>query len=170
MSNSTTPASVRTINQATLDLVRSFEGLYLEAYLCPAGVWTIGYGHTGRQHKDGTVYKGRVLRDELEAVELLNLDLRFFAAGVDRLLLSRPREQLNDNMFGALVSFAFNVGLGNLEKSTLLQKINARDYIGALGEFEKWNKADGKVLRGLTRRRLSERNLFCSFPNPVVPA
>jgi lysozyme len=93
-----------------------------------------------------------------------------FAPGVEKLLLPRPREELNENMFGALVSFAFNCGLGNLQKSTLLQRVNARDYAAATSEFLKWNKAAGKVLRGLTRRRQSEANLWCSFPNPVVKA
>lgn len=161
---------MRPINAATLDLVRSFEGLYLEAYLCPAGVWTIGYGHTGIRHNDGTVHKGRVLKDEHEAATLLAEDLGKFSDGVQKLLLSRPRDEINDNQFGALVSFAFNLGLGNLQKSTLLQRINARDYLGAVAEFPKWNRAAGKVLRGLTRRRLSEAALFCSFPNPIVRA
>lgn len=161
---------MRPLNNATLDLIRAFEGLYLEAYLCPAGVWTIGYGHTGLRHKDGTVFKGRKLNNEAEAEQLLRGDLQTFADGVEKLLLSRPRAELNDNQFGALVSFAFNCGLGNLQKSTLLQRINARDYLGAVAEFPKWNKAAGRVLRGLTRRRLSEANLFCSFPNPVQKA
>ncbi len=150
----------RTLNQATLDLIRSLEGLFLEAYVCPAGVWTIGYGHTGLTHNDGTVKKWRVLRDENEALRLLEGDLSKFSAGVEKLLLPKPRGEITDNMFGALVSFAFNCGLGNLEKSTLLRRVNARDYAGAVGEFPKWNRAGGKVLRGLTRRRESEAALF----------
>ena len=161
---------MRPINQATVELVRSFEGLYLEAYRDEVGIWTIGYGHTGLVHNDGTVKQGRILKDENEAKELLAYDLGVFSQGVEKLLLSRPREEINDNQFGALVSFAFNLGLGNLGKSTLLQRINARDYLGSLPEFAKWNKAGGKVLRGLTRRRLSEAALFCSFPNPIVKA
>lgn len=160
----------RVVNQAALDLIKSFEGLYLEAYQDPVGVWTIGYGHTGLRHNDGTVKKGRILADEHEAERLLAADLATFADGVQKLLLSRPREEINDNQFGALVSFAFNCGLGNLAKSTLLQRINARDYLAALPEFQKWNRAGGKILRGLTRRRLSETALFCSFPNPIARA
>lgn len=159
----------RPINHATVDLVKSFEGLYLEAYRCPAGIWTIGYGHTGIRHNDGTVKAGRTIT-EAQAVDLLAYDLTNHAAGVEKLLLARPREEMNDNMFGALVSFAFNLGVGNLQKSTLLQRINARRYSDAIPEFLKWDKAAGKVLRGLTRRRKSEAALFCSFPNPVVPA
>lgn len=69
---------------------------------------------------------------------------------------------LNQNQFDALVSFAFNLGLGNLKSSTLLKKLNASDYIGASKEFERWNRAGGKVLNGLTRRRIAERDLFLS--------
>lgn len=159
----------RSVNQATVNLVKSFEGLYLNAYKCPAGVWTIGYGHTGLKHQDGTVFPGRKIT-EAEANELLAYDLGVFAPGVEALLLARPREEINDNMFGALVSFAFNCGLGALKRSTLLQRVNSRDYGNAPVAFLAWNKAGGKVLRGLTRRRQSEANLFCSFPNPIVPA
>jgi len=159
----------RIVNSATVDLVKSFEGLFLEAYLCPAGVWTIGYGHTGIEHRDGTVKKGRSITPE-EAAVLLKSDLTKFAQGVESKLLPRPRAEITDNMFGALVSFAFNLGLGNLERSTLLQRVNARAYLEAVPEFRKWNRAGGRVLRGLTRRRASEANLFCSFPSPIVPA
>lgn len=159
----------RDLNLYTINLVKAFEGLFLEAYKCPAGIWTIGYGHTGKVHNDGTVFPGRKITEK-EAVELLHEDLQKFAVGVENLLLPRPRAEINDNQYGALVSFAFNLGLGNLKKSTLLQRVNARDYAGAIIEFPKWNKAAGKVLRGLTRRRLSEANLWCSFPNIIVPA
>lgn len=161
---------MRPLNAATLELIRSFEGLHLDAYLCPAGIWTIGYGHTGLRHNDGTVKQGRILTDEREAEFLLRNDLQSFATGVHKLLLSRPRDEINDNQFGALVSFSFNLGLANLGKSTLLQRINARDYLAAIPEFAKWNRAGSKILRGLTRRRLSEAALFCSFPNPIVKA
>lgn len=154
----------RTVNAATVQLVKHFEGLHLEAYRCPAGVWTIGYGHTGLVHRDGTVKQGRKIT-EAEAERLLEHDLNTFAADVEKALLSRPRAEMTDNMFGALVSLAFNIGMGNLRRSTILQRINARNYVGAVGEFEKWNKAGGKVLRGLTRRRLSEAALFCTFPD-----
>lgn len=149
------------INDATLALVKHFEGLYLEAYQCPAGVWTIGYGHTGIRHNDGTVFKGRKITPKA-AEELLARDLETFAAGVQRLLLPKAAAALNENQFGALVSFAFNCGLGNLSKSTLLQRINALRFDACPAEFLKWNRANGKVLRGLTRRRQSEANLFQS--------
>lgn len=159
----------REINLFTVNLVKSFEGLFLEAYLCPANVWTIGYGHTGLVHEDGTVKAGRKITEK-EAEELLAYDLGVFSKGVEKLLLPRPLAEMNDNQFGSLVSFAFNVGLGNFTRSTLLQRVNARDYAAAIPEFAKWNKANGRPLRGLTRRRQSEANLWCSFPNFIVPA
>lgn len=157
----------RLVNSATLELVRSFEGLYLEAYQDKVCVWTIGYGHTGFDVAGGAVTKGRKLASAEEALQILKVDLDNVAKDVEKLLLSRPKAELNDNQFGALVSFTFNLGIGNLEKSTLLRRLNARDYLGTIPEFAKWNRADGKVLRGLTRRRTAEAALFCSFPTPV---
>lgn len=151
-----TTSAVPTSRQISADglaLVKEFEGLYLKAYRDPVGIWTIGYGHTGLQHKDGTVFAGRVVtKDEADA--LLRYDMRQFEARV----LSFVKVPLNDDEFAALVSFDFNTG--GLGKSTLLKKLNAGDRSGAAAEFGKWNKAGGKVLRGLTRRRASERNLF----------
>jgi lysozyme len=158
----------RQVNQPTVDLVRSFEGLFLEAYKDEVGVWTIGYGHTGFDIAGGAVTKGRTLADAHAAEELLRIDLDNVAKDVEKLLLSRPAAEINDNQFGALVSFTFNDGIGNLEKSTLLRKLNARDYLGTITEFAKWNRAEGKVLRGLTRRRTAEAALFCSFPPPII--
>ncbi|WP_395736261.1 lysozyme [Prosthecobacter sp.] len=160
----------RQVNNATLELVRSFEGLYLEAYRDEAGVWTIGYGHTGFDIAGGAVKPGRKLADENEALAILRVDLDNVAKDVEKLLLIRPKAELNDNQFGALVSFAFNVGIGNLEKSALLRRLNGRDYLGTIPEFAKWNRCNGKVLRGLTRRRNAEAALFCSFPPPVISA
>lgn len=157
----------RPVNQATIELVRSFEGLYLEAYKDEVGVWTIGYGHTGFDVAGGAVKAGRKLANAEEALQMLKVDLDNVAKEVEKLLLSRPKAELNDNQFGALVSFAFNLGADDLERSTLLRRLNARDYLGTIPEFSKWNRAGGKVLRGLTRRRTAEAALFCSFPTPV---
>jgi len=130
-------------------LIKSFEGLELEAYLCPANVWTIGYGHTKG------VKKGDKITKE-QAEKLLEEDLAFFRNGVKRLV----KVALNKNQFGALVSFAYNLGLGSLESSTLLKKLNAGDYQGAADQFPRWNKSKGKVLTGLVRRREAERAVF----------
>lgn len=153
----------RQVNAATVALMKQFEGLYLEAYKCPAGVWTIGWGHTGLVHKDGSVYPGLKISQE-RAEELLQHDLRVFCAGVIKLLYPEALARMNDNMFGALVSFAHNVGTGNFADSTLRSRVNARRWIDCIPEFAKWNRANGSVLRGLTRRRAAEAALFCSFP------
>ena len=152
--------SGRQINAAGLELVKDFEGLFLKAYLCPANVWTIGFGHTGLTHKDGTVKAGRVIT-EAEAEDLLRHDLEKFAKRVE----DGVTVPLNDDQFGALVSFDFNTG--GFLKSTLRAKLNAGDFKGAADEFLKWNKAGGRVLAGLTRRRKSERNLFLGV-NPFI--
>lgn len=136
-----------------VDLVKHFEGLFLKAYLCPAGVWTIGYGHTGLKHKDGTVKAGRKIT-EAEAEALLMHDLNVFAPSVEK-LVTVPLKQ---HEFDALVSFHFNTGA--LGKSTLLKKLNQMDKGGAALEFLKWTRGGGKVLPGLVRRRKAEQYLF----------
>lgn len=138
------------LNKAGRDLIKRFEGLKLKSYYCPAGVLTIGYGHTG---KDVTV--GQQIT-QVEAERLLNADLDKFVPGVESLL----KVVLTDNQFSALVALAYNIGLGNLKKSTLLKKVNASDFTGAVESWLKWNKAGGKVLKGLTARREAETQLF----------
>lgn len=144
---------MRTINQRGLTLVKHFESLFLKAYQDSVGVWTIGWGHTGLQHNDGTVHRGRVIT-KAKAEELLAYDMHQFETRVSALV----KVPLTDDQFAALVSFDFNTGA--LHRSTLLRKLNAKDYAGAAAEFPKWNRAGGQVLRGLTRRRNSERRLF----------
>ena len=131
------------------ELIKSFEGLELEAYLCPADIWTIGYGHTGNVKEGDSITKS-------EAESLLDKDLQTFRNGVKRLV----KVPLNENQFGALVSFAYNLGLGSLQSSTLLKMLNAGDYTGAADQFLRWNKSGGKVLTGLVRRREAERAVF----------
>lgn len=148
------------ISPAGLDLVRHFEGLFLRAYKCPAGVWTIGYGHTGLQHKDGTVYPGRTITEK-EAIKLLDYDMEQYEARV-RALVNVPLTQFQ---FDALVSFDFNcdgltIGPRNATPSTMLRAINRGDFSAASAEFPKWNRADGKVSNGLIRRRNAERAVF----------
>ena len=139
------------INEKGLDLIKSFEGLRLEAYLCPAGVWTIGYGHTKG------VKKGMKITKE-KADELLMEDLQEFQKGVEKLT---SKVELTDNQFSALVSFAFNLGLGNLENSTLLKKVNRNPNDETIrNEFMKWIYAGGKPLEGLKRRRKYEADLY----------
>jgi lysozyme len=132
-----------------IDLVRSFEGLRLKAYKCPAGVWTIGYGHTGAVHEGDKI-------TEEDAIEYLEDDLDRFEKCVDKAV----NVPITQNMFDALVSFAYNVGCGAFKKSALLKKLNAKDYEGAADQFPRWNKAGGRELAGLTRRRAAERAMF----------
>ena len=131
-------------------ITKQFEGCQLEAYQCPAGKWTVGYGHTGPD-----VYKGLKI-DQARADQLLMLDLQSAQNTVNNLV----EPQISQNQFDALCDFVFNVGAGNFGTSTLLKKVNAQDYAGALQEFPKWNKGGGKVLPGLTKRRAAEAELF----------
>ncbi|KMN76189.1 muraminidase [Chromobacterium sp. LK11] len=131
-------------------LIQQFEGLRLKAYQDAVGVWTIGYGHTGPDVTPGLVIT------QAQADALLARDLSRFEAGVTRLV----QVPLNQNQFDALVSFSYNLGLGSLQNSTLLRLLNQRDYAGATAQFPRWNKAGGKVLPGLTRRRAAEQALF----------
>lgn len=140
------------ISQKGTDLIKSFEGLELKAYKDSVGVTTIGYGSTGSH-----VSMGMTITKE-QAEQLLKKDLERFEKGVSDIV----KVPLNQNQFDALVSFSFNLGLGSLKSSTLLKKLNFSDYIGASKEFERWNRAGGKVLAGLTRRRIAERDLFLS--------
>lgn len=136
-----------------LGLIKQFEGLKLSAYLCPAGVPTIGYGTTKGVQMGQTITAA-------EAERLLAEDVTVFAKGVSE-AVKVPLEQ---HEFDALVSFAYNVGLGAFRTSTLLRLLNAGDKAGAARQFDRWNKAGGKPLAGLTRRREAERKLFEGKP------
>ena len=133
-----------------IEIIKPFESCKLTAYLCPAGVWTIGWGSTGPE-----IVKGLKWTQE-QADNRLMLDVVRFERGVKALV----KVSLSDNQLGALISFAYNVGLGNLQASTLLKLLNAGDYKGAANQFARWNKAAGKVLAGLTRRRAIEKGVF----------
>ena len=140
------------ITKEGINLIKKFEGLRLEAYLCPAGVWTIGYGHTKG------VKKGQVIT-QLEADNLLKEDLSSFEKGVTSLIKSN----INQNQFDSLVSFAYNLGLANLKSSTLLKKVNSNSNDRTIvDEFIKWIYAGGKPLEGLKRRRQAEAYLYFS--------
>lgn len=143
------PSGGRQINADGLRLLKSFEGLRLQAYQDSVGVWTIGYGTTSG------VRPGQVIT-EAQAEALLKRDLNRFEAAVEDLV----NVSINDDQFSALVSFTYNVGEGALASSTLLRLLNSRDYQGAAEQFLRWNKAGGMELAGLTRRRRAERALF----------
>jgi lysozyme len=138
------------IGQKGLDLIKSFEGLRLEAYLCPAKIRTIGFGHTGDDVRDGM----KITKEEAE--KLLQKDLEKF----EKTVSESVKVPINRNQFDALVCFSFNVGPGALKSSTLLKLVNENKFKEAADQFIRWNKANGKELAGLTRRRESEKLLF----------
>lgn len=132
-----------------IELIKHFEGCSLSAYLCPAYVWTIGYGHTG------DVNEGDVITEH-QAEALLTHDLKKFEGYVNE-LVEVPLEQ---NEFDALVAWTYNLGPGNLRRSTLLLRLNAGCYRDVPDEMRRWNKVDGRVLSGLVRRREAEARLW----------
>lgn len=145
------------LNTKGIDLMHEFEGLRLEAYLCPAGIPTIGWGNT--RYETGLPVKmgDRITKERAD--DLFDYWAFDFAEGVRKLVTSK----LNDNQFSALVSFAYNVGLGNFGKSTLLKKLNINPNDPLIrDEFLRWDKAVGKVLSGLSRRRKAEADLYFS--------
>lgn len=139
------------------ELVKEFEGCSLKAYNCPAGIWTIGYGNT--QYENGkAVKKGEVITLE-RAEQLLEVILIKFVQQIGELVKSK----VNQNQKDALTDFAYNCGVGNLRSSTLLKKVNADPNDKTIRtEFEKWTRANGKVLNGLVKRRTAEANLYFS--------
>jgi lysozyme len=153
------------INQSGLELIKHFESLRLDAYQDSVGVWTIGWGHTGLVKNDMSVYQGQSITEQ-EAEDFLKQDLVIFEDAVT----DNVNVDINSNQYSALVSFCFNLGATNLRKSTLLRKLNETNYFAAAKEFKKWSKAGGRRMEGLVRRRISERNLYCSFVAPVVAA
>lgn len=137
------------ISKKGIDLIKSFEGCKLTAYKCPAGIWTCGFGTTS-----GVTPGMTITREQAE--EMLKKDLVKFETVVKTLV----KVVLTQEQFDSLVSFSYNTGSGALGSSTLLKKLNKGDYKGASEEFLRWNKAGGKVLVGLIRRRMAEQKLF----------
>ncbi len=137
------------ISQEGLSLIKKFEGCEYNAYKCAAGVWTIGYGHTAGV-KDGDLVCQR------EADELLEKDITEF----EEIVHNAVDVPIHQHQFDALVSWTFNLGGGNLNASTMLKVLNSGAYEDVPAQIKRWNKAGGKVLEGLTRRRLAESLLF----------
>lgn len=143
------------VSDECIKMIKHHEGVRLKPYQDPIGLWTVGVGHLIGDGKTLPIEWFRTLTiDEVD--ELLKSDLRKFEKGVLRLCPNH----LTQSRFDALVSFAFNVGLGNLQASTLRQKHNRGDILGSSQEFLRWNKAGGRVLRGLTIRRKDESNIY----------
>ena len=138
----------RKISEKGLNLIKQFEGCRLQAYQCAAGVWTIGYGHTAGVQQGQTI-------TQVQAEEYLRQDCQKFERYVNNAAYVPITEQLNQNQFDALVSFSYNCGQGNLK--TLCKGRSTAQIAAAL---PKYNKAAGKVLSGLVRRRAAEQKLF----------
>lgn len=144
----------RVVSKAGLALIKSFEGLSLTAYPDPGSggdPWTIGYGATG-----AGIHKGVVWTQAMADNRLAD-DVSRFADGVSELIGAAPTTQ---GQYDAMVSLSYNVGLGNFGSSTLLKKHKAGDHAGAAAEFVRWNRANGKVMAGLTRRREAEAAMY----------
>lgn len=139
-----------------IDLICRFEGFRGKAYRCPAGVWTIGYGHTS-QAGSPAVTPGLTM-SEAEARRVLLADVGMFA---DR-VRSQLTRILDDGQFSALVSFAYNVGLGNFRSSSVLKAANSGDFAAVPRRLQLWVKGGGKVLPGLVKRRAAEAAMFVS--------
>ena len=143
------------LNDKGKDLIKLFEGCKLVAYKCSAAKDTIGYGNTF--FENGTPVKPGDKITQERANELFEIIAKDFADKVKPLIKSA----VTPNQFAALTSFAYNAGIGNLKNSTLLKKVNANPNDPTIDlEFQKWNKAGGKVLAGLTKRRASESKLY----------
>ena len=138
-------------------LIKKYEGFSSKPYMCPAGVPTIGYGSTFYLNGNKVTMKDSPISEEV-ALSILFSVVEDFSKKVEKLL----KVPVNQNQFDALVDFSYNLGIGNLQKSTLLKLINNKDFVGASKQFKKWNKSNGKVLNGLTNRRKEEEELFLS--------
>ncbi|MGL4573836.1 MAG: lysozyme [Burkholderiaceae bacterium] len=140
------------ISERGLDLIKEFEGLRLEAYLCPADVWTIGFGTT-----EGVTLGMRITEEEAE--RLLRRDVAKYEKAVNDLLQGAATTQ---EQFDCCVVFSYNVGINAFKKSTFLRRHLSGDYAGAAEALQWFNKANGKVLNGLVRRRKAEAALYLS--------
>lgn len=138
-----------------LAIIRQYEGFRAKPYLCPAGVWTIGYGST-RYADNCAVQPTDPAITQAQADAIMQATLGQYEDAVNRYV----QVPLTQNKFDALVDFAYNAGAKNLLNSTLLRKLNIKDYAGAAKEFSKWVYADGAVLPGLVKRRDGEKTLF----------
>jgi lysozyme len=141
---------MRKINQAGIEIIKQSEGCRLKAYKCPAGVWTIGYGHTKG------VVPTSILQSQEQAEQLLYNDLLEYSSAIESLIVV----PLNDNQFSSLVSFIYNVGINGFKNSTLRKKLNTGDYNSVPEQMIRWTKGGGKSLPGLVKRRNLEIDLF----------
>ena len=137
------------VSQNCVELIKYFEGFEDTAYLCPANVWTIGYGRTRNVKEGDRITEAQAERDLLEELE-----------EIKHQVLHSVKVELTQNELDALTSWTYNLGVGNLNSSTLLKKLNAGSKDEVPAEMLRWNKASGKVLAGLTKRREAEAEVW----------
>ena len=137
------------VSQNCVELIKHFEGFEDTAYLCPANVWTIGYGRTRNVKEGDRITEPQAERDLLEELEEFKHQV-----------LHSVKVELTQNELDALTSWTYNLGVGNLNSSTLLKKLNAGSKDEVPAEMLRWNKAGGEVLAGLTKRREAEAELW----------
>lgn len=150
------------ISKQGINLLKHFESYKENAYTCPAGVWTIGWGFT--RINGVKVKEGDIMPLEIADKELIK-QLRTYENVVKKAIMIK---KINQNQYDALVSLCFNIGGSSFRRSDIVDLINNRNFIGACRIFNLWSKAAGKRSKGLLRRRISERNLFCGWPDPIV--
>jgi lysozyme len=147
---------IKEIGAKGLNLIKLFEGFRAKPYICSGGANTIGYGATYYPNGVRVTMQDKAITEAQASTMLMNM-LGIYEKAVD----SFTRDDINQNQFDALVAFAYNVGTNALKNSTLLKKVNKNPQdVKIRNEFLKWNKASGKVLKGLTNRRVAEANLY----------
>lgn len=150
------------ISKQGINLLKHFESYEMKAYKCPGDVWTIGWGFTrinGRKVREGDI----MTLDEAD-VELKK-QLRMYENVVKKVIMIK---KVNQNQYDALVSLCYNIGGSSFRRSSIIKEVNSRNFIGACRVFNLWSRVAKKRSKGLLRRRMSERNLFCSWPDPIV--
>lgn len=152
------------INSASIKLIKSFEGCSLRAYKCPAGIWTIGYGTTAAAGVGVIPHEGMVITQD-QADHYFNITIEAFSKQVAALMKHNP----TDNELGAFTSLAYNIGVTAFKKSSALRNYNEHNTQKAADAILMWNKAGGKVMAGLTRRRIAERDLFLTDSIVISP-
>jgi lysozyme len=150
------------ISKQGINLLKHFESYEMRAYKCPAEVWTIGWGFTrvnGIKVKEGDMMTLEVADSELEK------QLRTYENVVRKAIMIK---KINQNQYDALVSLCYNIGGSSFRRSSIVKLVNSRKFIGACRIFNLWSSVAQKRSKGLLKRRMSERNLFCSWPDPIV--
>ncbi|MGB6128862.1 MAG: lysozyme [Psychrilyobacter sp.] len=150
------------ISEEGLKLLKHFESFKGKAYTCPAGVWTIGWGFT--RVNGIKVKEGDIMPLEVADIELIK-QLRTYENVVRKAIMIK---KINQNQYDALVSLCYNIGGSSFRRSSLIKLVNSRNFIGTCRIFNIWSKVGGQRSKGLLRRRMSERNLFCGWSDPIV--